>query len=220
MNTRPPSDSLLIERCQRGDAQAIDELLRKHSETAFRYALSLTKNLEEAADVVSETFIRVSRGIHRYQTRSSFTTWMFTILRRCFYDYCIKQKRLGQIYSLDTAQEQETGVVFKDLIDRSESPYALAVKADFSDEVRHLVAALPGKQRTVLQMHFDDHLSLKQISGILGIPEGTLRSRLHRARQSLRGWARDGVPESTSDAAARSVWTGRSLSVSGAESTR
>ncbi len=194
MNTQPLSDSILIERCQRGDAYAINELLRKHSRALYRYALRLTQHVEEASDLVSETFIRISRGIHRYQARSSFTTWMFTILRHCFYDNCLKQNRLGKVDSLDAAQEAQDGQVFKQLVDRSDSPYALAAKAEFSQNIRSLVKTLPGDQLSVLQMYYDDHLSYKEISDILRIPEGTLKSRLHRARQSLRGWAKDENP--------------------------
>ena len=205
MNTQPLSDIILIERYQGGDANAIDDLLRRHSRTAYRYALRLTQHVEEAADLVSETFIRISRGMHRYQARSSFTTWMFTILRHCFYDSCLKNKRLGPVDSLDAAQDSEEGVVFKQLIDASESPYALAVRAEFTERMTNLMTTLPSEQQSVLKMYYGDHLSYKEISEILDIAEGTLKSRLHRARHSLRGWAQDDLfPEEASRPPAQS----------------
>ena len=79
-------DEILIRRSQQGDTKAIDELLIKYQRIALMYALKMTKDMDDAADVVSEGFIRVHRAIARFQVNSAFSTWLFKILRNCFLD--------------------------------------------------------------------------------------------------------------------------------------
>lgn len=178
-------DAILIERSQLGDPYAIDELLTKYHNTAFMYALKMTKHVEEAADVVSEGFIRVHRAIGRFQANSSFSTWMFKILRNCFLDIR-KKRRVKVVASLDNAMETDEGVVFMQPIDESDSPFETSAKSEFSELVRGALDKLPAHQRELLLMYHEDELTYEEIARKLSTPAGTIKSRLHRARLNLQ----------------------------------
>jgi RNA polymerase sigma-70 factor (ECF subfamily) len=178
-------DDILIERSQLGDPYAIDELLGRYHNTAFMYALKMTKHVEEAADVVSEGFIRVHRAIHRFQSNSSFSTWLFKILRNCFLDLR-KKRRVTVVASLDAAMESEDGTVFMQPIDMSDSAFDISSKAEFSGKVREALDKLPELQRRMLLMYHEEELTYEEIAQRLNTPAGTIKSRLHRARMNLQ----------------------------------
>jgi RNA polymerase sigma-70 factor (ECF subfamily) len=183
-------EAILIERSQLGDQYAIDELLGMYHNTAFMYALKMTKHVEEAADVVSEGFIRVHRAIGRFQANSSFSTWMFRILRNCFLDIR-KKKRVNVVASLDAALESEDGMVFMQPIDESESAFDASAKHEFSEQVRIALERMPEHQRELLLMYHEDELTYDEIAKNLRIPAGTIKSRLHRARLNLQQILKD-----------------------------
>jgi RNA polymerase sigma-70 factor (ECF subfamily) len=178
-------DAILIERSQLGDPYAIDELLSMYHSTAFMYALKMTKHVEEAADVVSEGFIRVHRAIGRFQANSSFSTWMFKILRNCFLDIR-KKRRVKVVASLDAAMESPDGTVFMQPIDDSESAFDTSAKAEFSEQVRCALEKLPESQRNLLLLYHEEELTYDEIAERMNTPAGTIKSRLHRARLNLQ----------------------------------
>jgi RNA polymerase sigma-70 factor, ECF subfamily len=185
MNDHTYRDAILIERSQVGDVYAIDELLNKYHSKAFMYALKMTKHVEEASDVVAEGFVRIHRAIGRFQANSSFSTWMFKILRNCFLDIR-KKRRVKVVSSLDAAMESEDGVVFMQPIDESESAFESSAKAEFAKQVRLAMEKLPTQQRELLLMYHEDDLSYEEIANRLHTPAGTIKSRLHRAKLNLK----------------------------------
>lgn len=185
MNDNKHRDAILIERSQLGDPYAVDELLSKYHNTAFMYALKMTKHVEEAADVVAEGFIRVHRAIGRFQANSSFSTWMFKILRNCFLDIR-KKKRVKVVASLDAPMESSEGKVFMQPIDESESAFEMSSKTEFSEQIREALEKLPAHQRDLLLMYHDEEMTYEEIARRLSTPAGTIKSRLHRARLNLQ----------------------------------
>lgn len=179
------NEVLLIERCQGGDSMAIDELLSRYHTKAYMYALKMTKHSEEAADVVSEAFIRVSRAIGRFRLNSSFGTWLHRILRNCFLDQR-KRKTVKVVASLDASIESDEGEVYWEPVDEAESPYEASVKADWAARVRGALDQLGDSQRQMLMMYHEDQLTYEEIAKRLNTPVGTVKSRLNRARISLK----------------------------------
>jgi len=177
-------DEILIKRCQLGDTWAIDEILDKYRKTAYLYALKMTKDMDDAADVVSEAFIRVNRAIGRFQANSSFSTWMFKILRNCFLDIR-KKKRVKVVASLDAPLDFQDSNMFIQAIDDSESAFETSRRAEFSRVVRGALDLLPARQRDLLVMYHVEEMTYVEISEHLDTPAGTIKSRLHRARSNL-----------------------------------
>jgi len=179
------NEVLLIERCQDGDRMAIDELLSRYHTKAYMYALKMTKHSEEASDVVSEAFIRVSRAIGRFRLNSSFGTWLHRILRNCFLDQR-KRKTVKVVASLDATIESDEGEVRWEPVDDAESPYEVSVKSERCARVRSALDQLSDAQRQMLIMYHEDQLTYEEIAKQLNTPVGTVKSRLNRARISLK----------------------------------
>lgn len=178
------NDDLLIHRIQDGDLVAMESLFGKYHRKAYSYALKLTRHTEEAGDVVSEAFLRVYRSINRFQHEGSFSTWLYRILKNCFLD--MKKKRTVKIVaSLDAASESEDGDLFLQPIDESADPFEDAVTKARTESVHRAIAMLPLAQQQMIIMCHGQLKTYEQISAELGLPVGTVKSRLNRARRSL-----------------------------------
>jgi len=178
-------DTILIERSQLGDIHAFDILLDNHRAKAYSYALKLTHHVEDASDVVAEAFIRVHRAIGRFRANSSFSTWMYKILRNCFLD-SHKRNRVNVVSSLDAMVESETGPLSMQPISDSESAFETAARAGLSEQVRGFLNELPANQREMLRMYYEEELTYREMALRLKTPAGTIKSRLHRAKLNLK----------------------------------
>ena len=179
------SDLFLIERCQQGDKWAFDLLMERHQGRAYQYALRLTRHAEEARDVVSEGFIRVFRAINQFRSNSAFTTWLYRILRNCFLDMR-KRKSLKIVASLDQVRETDDGEIQMQVVDWHLGPEDLALRDDHSLRVRRAIAQLTKIQRGMIYLYHGQQMSYDEISSKLGLPVGTVKSRLNRARIALK----------------------------------
>ena len=181
MKTIQTSDDVLISRYIGGDKAAMDLLVSRHLPRVFAHAMRLSKNREVANDVVADTFIRVNRALASFNGRSAFTTWLHTLTRNCYLD--TRQRALARFtesldepFAADTAQAESM----------VRSPYE---KAESRARARALMVAveqLPVSQRLLVEMFHAEMLTYDEIAGRLQIPTGTVKSRLHRARFSMR----------------------------------
>jgi RNA polymerase sigma-70 factor (ECF subfamily) len=182
-------DELLIDKCQLGDSRAINDLLTKYQHMAYMYALKMTKDIDDAADVVSEGFMRIHRAIDRFQANSTFSTWMFKILRNCFLDQK-KKRRVNVVASLDAPFESQDATYYLQPVDESESAFDTSCRAEFSRVVDGVLDLLPAHQRELLLMYHVNEMTYVEIAKQLDTPAGTIKSRLHRARSNLHGLVR------------------------------
>ena len=171
MSTAELSESLL-EAAQQGDPRALDELLRLHRATVFRYGLRFCKTTEDTEDAVQETLWAAARSIRMFRRAAAVTTWLFTIVRNNCH-------RLG-------ARHRHNEVDLIDVVSPERSPEDLMV----SDEVRGLLArALAGidpSHREVILLRDVEGLTAPEAAASLKITVQALKSRLHRARAELR----------------------------------
>jgi RNA polymerase sigma-70 factor (ECF subfamily) len=178
-------DALLIDRFQRGDKNAFDALIAKHQARAYQYAYRLTRDSEQACDVVAEAFVRVYKALCNFKGDSAFSTWLYRILTNCFLDMRKKEKSRPWL-SLDPAVQAEDGELERQIEDSSLSPHE---EAEFSERERTVgkaVERLPEYQKAMIMMYHVEMLSYEEIAETLDIPIGTVKSRLNRARLSLR----------------------------------
>ena len=180
-----PDDSVLIERSQRGDRQAFDDLIRKHEKRAYQYAFRLTTNPEEASDVVADAFVRVYSALHNFKGQSAFTTWLYRILTNCFLDMRKREKSRPTI-SLEATLATDEGELTRQVEDDSPTPHMEAEKTERERAVERAVGQLPEYQRAMITMYHVENLSYEEIAESLDLPIGTVKSRLNRARLSLR----------------------------------
>jgi RNA polymerase sigma-70 factor (ECF subfamily) len=178
-------DSLLIERAQKGDRSALNDLVRKHQERAYQYAYRLTRNQDEAADVVADAFIRVFNALPNFKGQSAFSTWLYRILTNCFLDIRKKEKSRPTA-SLDATIETGEGEMERQLEDEGPSPLDETERTERGHIIEDAVTQLPEYQRAMIVMYHAEQLSYEEIAEALDLPIGTVKSRLNRARLSLR----------------------------------
>lgn len=177
-----PTDIALIERAQRGDRDAVNQLVLKHQARAYQFAYRLTGNPDDAADLVAEAFVRVYTALPRFRKDSQFTTWLFRIVTNCFLDARKKESRRPTDQLEDTWLEADA----KSTIVESESPVEASERSEREEVMQKAIGQLPDYQRAMIVMFHVENLSYEDIAATLDLPIGTVKSRLNRARLALR----------------------------------
>lgn len=185
MSERYLDDQMLISRSQQGDRSAFNTLIRKHEARAYQYAYRLTRNPEEAADVVAEAFVRVYNALHNFKGQSAFTTWLYRILTNCFLDIR-KKERSRPATSLEAALHTADGELERQVEDPSRTPHEETERNERERRVESAVTLLPEYQKAMIVMYHAEMMSYEEIATALDLPIGTVKSRLNRARLSLR----------------------------------
>lgn len=166
-------DELLVVRCQLGERDAFDELIVRWYEPVWRYAVRLTGDEDAARDVAQDVWLRVLRGIARLRDGSKLRAWLFGIARRTLMDRLRDQYAAPRVEDIDVADIAEKEEL---LDDREEELLAL----------RRELGRLPLLEREALTLFYLKELSLAEVAEVLGVPIGTVKSRLFRARKLLR----------------------------------
>jgi len=176
---------MLIERSRNGDRSAFDQLISKHRQRAYQYAYRLTRDPEEASDIVADAFLRMYRALGNFKGDSAFTTWMYRIATNCFLDIR-KKSRSKPAISLESTVATPDGEVSFQFEDTAASPQERAERSEAMHAVRTAIAMLPDYQRAIILMYHAEMQSYEEIALALNLPIGTVKSRLNRARLSLR----------------------------------
>lgn len=152
-----------------------------HLDALYRVALRLTGNAADADDLVQETFFKAYRAWDQYQPGTNAKGWLLTILRNSFINEYRRRSRHPATVDVDAI---EPFAVFDGV--QEEDPQGAFFKRIVDDEVLRAIDALPESFRETLVLSDVDGLSYQEIAGVLGIPVGTVKSRLFRARQALQ----------------------------------
>ncbi len=169
-------------------AAAFEALLAPVLDAAYGTALRFTRNPADAEDLVQEAALLAFRGFHTFQAGSSFRAWFFRVLTNCYFSRYRKQKRQGTELALDDTPELylycQTAAL--GLHARSEDPAAEVMSRLETEHVEAAIAALPEEHRVVASLYFMQDFSYQEIAEMVGVPVGTIRSRLHRGRRMLQ----------------------------------
>ena len=161
------SDAQLLIRIADEDRGAFRLLFDRHSDRIYRFALSLTRSPHLAEEVLQETMMAVWKGAQRFKGRSKVTTWLLGIAKNQAYDLLRKEER---------------GRRLPEVADCVRDPSS---EVQMSVQVERAVDALPEAQREVLHLVFYENLTVRETAELLGVPEGTVKSRMHHARRNL-----------------------------------
>ncbi len=165
-----------------------EALLETVLDGAFGTALRYTRNRTDAEDLVQEAALLAWRGFKSFDQGSNFKGWFFRILTNCFFSKYRKRKRQGTEIELDDAPElylySRTAAL--GLHGSSEDPAQELIGRLATEQVEEAIAALPDEYRVVATLYFLQDFSYQQIAEVVGVPVGTIRSRLHRGRRLLQ----------------------------------
>lgn len=178
-------DALLVARAQNGDRSAFNALVQKYEVRAFQYAFRLCRNQELAADIVSESFLRVYNALHHFKGNSSFATWLYRIMTNCFLDYR-KRDKSKLMVSIDNAMQGEDSELERDLKDPARNPQEETERTHRISKFEDAMSQLADFQQAMLVMYHAELMSYEEIAATLDLPVGTVKSRLNRARLALR----------------------------------
>jgi RNA polymerase sigma-70 factor (ECF subfamily) len=187
------SDADLLRAAARGDADSFHALVDRHAAPLYQAALSMSRNAADAEDLVQETLVSAFRGASGFAGRSSVRTWMLQILTRHAARAWKRGARRRATLSLDAAAAPSTGAgagagarAGAAYYDRALSTPAATTAVDHRLDVADLLQGLSADHREILVKREIWNLSYDEIAAQLGIPRGTVESRLFRARASFR----------------------------------
>jgi RNA polymerase sigma-70 factor (ECF subfamily) len=183
--TAAEEDAALIRRARAGDQLAMDELVQRHYRNVFNLAFRLSNNYDDAQDIVSEAFIRVHNALPNFRGDASFSTWLHRIVKNVFLDERKKQ-RIRTHSSLEEMVELEDSSVSRQVEDPAPGPQAAVERDERSTIIQQAVMTLPQNQRLMIGLYHFQHRSYEEIAEIMGLPIGTVKSRLNRARLALK----------------------------------
>ena len=180
------TDEALVTAAQAGDREAVDTLIRRHQSRIFNFALTLTAGGADAEDLAQETFIRAFRGLSRFRGESSFRNWLYRI--------AVNVARTRRAQRARQVAVWEARVEADDLAGRRPARAAGSVEQADSVEqamirrqaLDRALAALPHDLRAAVVLRDVEGLEYREIAAVLGIPDGTVMSRIFRARRLLR----------------------------------
>jgi len=173
-----PEEQQVIKRAKTGDAEAITTLIRAHQDSLYAFMLRMSGRPEVAEDVVQEAFVRVLKNLDRFDPKYRFSTWLFTIAKRLYVNWVQKFHPLAET---DIVNSWQSG---------GNSPERDAVGVEARTTARRAVAvglaSLGDPQREIVLLFHQQEWSIADISVYLSMPEGTIKSHLHRARRRMR----------------------------------
>jgi len=172
----------LILGLRRRDPELLDLLIEQYQYRLFRYLLYITGNRERAEDFFQETWIRVMERGHQYDGRSKFEAWLFSIARNMVIDW----QRQKKPQSLDALTNPEDGAPLEFAGD-DPSPLHLVLSRESAENIQASLEKIPAVYREVLLLRFQEDMGLVEIATILSAPISTVKSRLYRGLEDLRG---------------------------------
>lgn len=187
------SDKVLLERCRAGDETAFDDLVLRHQQRAFNVAFQLLRDHEDATEVAQDAFVRIYRSVGSFRGECEFTTWLHQIVVNLARNKHRWWKRRGRQagVSLDTPVKTDDGEVPLQIANDTDPPDVQTVKTEFMELLSRRMDELPRKFREVLVLRNIENLSYEQIASVLGCSIGTVKSRIARARETLRESMKD-----------------------------
>ena len=156
------------------------------ADSLYAAAMRMTKNPEDAADLVQDTFIKAYRAFDRFEQGTNIKAWLFRILTNTFITQYRKKQREGYTQALDDLEDWQVGDASSLTQTTTRSAEADAIDRMPSGAVRTALANLPEDRRLVVYLADVEGFSYQEIADIMGTPTGTVMSRLHRGRKELR----------------------------------
>ncbi len=180
---RSLGDEELVALTQGGSEDAYAVLVERYSDYVFTIAARILGDDEDAYDAAQEAFVRAYRAIGRFRGDAKFSSWLYRIATNRALTHLKRRRKRAPAVDIDAGPHIESAI---DVEPTRTRPDQLVIDAEFRTQVRAAVAKLPDQYRTVITLFYLEQKSYKEVADVLGLPMGTLKTHLHRARAMLR----------------------------------
>jgi RNA polymerase sigma-70 factor, ECF subfamily len=172
------SDAECVQNLQRGQTDAFEILIRRHEKTIFNLVYRMLGDYDEAAEVSQEAFLSAYRAIGTFRGDSNFSTWLYRIAL----NHATTRRK-----SLNTRQQRNVSIeITEPVSDPQPGPAETMEKKEIRERVQQALNSLEPDDATVILLRDLQDVSYEEVARVLEIPIGTVKSRLHRARQALK----------------------------------
>jgi RNA polymerase sigma-70 factor (ECF subfamily) len=178
------ADAELLRRCRAGDERAYRELVTRYQRQVYTLAFRMVRSGEDAEDIAQETFVRVFRSLARYDPARPFAAWIHTITARLSIDLIRRRKNRPLSLTLGGTEGEEERTL--DIEDPGLGPDEVVSHGEEERNTGALIDSLPPHYRVVVMMRHQQDLSYEEIAEALKLPLGTVKARIHRAREILK----------------------------------
>lgn len=177
----------LVRAAAAGDETAVERLLMRAQEVAFRFSLLVCGHAEDAEDVMQEALLKTYRHVARIRRPDAFRTWLYRTVRNA----CLVKRRRrvdepAHMLSLAGGAGDDGAPEELDVVDRGQRPDEAAINAWLGRRLRTALSALPPGYRMIVLLREIEGLSTREVSKVTGMSEENVKTRLHRARVMLR----------------------------------
>lgn len=173
-----------IKQVKNGNQAVFGDIVASFEQRIFQHCFRMLGNRHDAEDAAQEAFIRAYVNIHRYDDKRKFTTWLYRIATNLAIDRMRKRK---PDYYLDADIKGAEGLdMYSNLAIDEKLPEEQVIELEQDEYIHKEISALPPKYRFVIMLRYLEEFSLKDISQIMDLPLGTVKTRLHRGREVLR----------------------------------
>jgi len=178
-----PEERDVIRRVLAGDTQAFERLVEENEKKVYALALRMVGSPEDAQDIAQESFVKAYTSLGSFRGESRFSVWLYRLTYNICIDF-IRRRRRNQTVAL-TVTDEDGETAELDIPDERCSPEAVVETRQLRKVLAECVEALPGHHREIIVMREITGLSYQDMAQALGISEGTVKSRLARARRKL-----------------------------------
>ena len=173
-----------IKQVLKGDQSAYADIVSLYQQSLYHVCYRMLGNKEEAEDAAQEAFIKAYIHLHTYDQKRKFSTWLYRIATNLCIDRIRKKK---PDYYLDAEVPGTEGLdMYSQLASDERLPEEELERMELQERIQYEISQLPDKYRSVIILKYIEELPLQEISDILGIPLGTVKTRVHRGREALR----------------------------------
>jgi len=180
------ADERDVARFKAGEEAAFERLVRRHEREVYRLALRLLRNPDDALEVAQETFLRAYRGLSSFRGEAAFRTWLYGIaLNAARTRQASLSKSLSRMQRLEGDEDDPPSPLLS-VSDPAPSPENRALGGELKEALLAALSRISPEHREILLLREVEGLDYGEVGGLLGIPEGTVKSRLARARRAVR----------------------------------
>ncbi|MFA6467794.1 MAG: sigma-70 family RNA polymerase sigma factor [Bacteroidota bacterium] len=180
------TDSALIAKVKKGDDRAFTQLVHRYEQTVWGFAFKLCRDKQKAEESFQDTFINVFRKIDQFDSRSKFSTWLYTIVANNCLMHRRKRKLEGLLESLDDAPDPENPEVQKQLAAWDDSPIDTMMNKELREQMDAAIQELPDEYKVVFVLRDLEDKTAEETAKILKLSVPAVKSRLRRSRIFLR----------------------------------